>query len=240
MKKTFIYTMILLQAGLFLSSCSEHGVFFPSDDIETTTFDITNFDELEIEDNFKVFVSFGPVEQVEIRCNSNIVRHLGVRRDGRELELKLKPGVAVWGRDILEAHITMKSLRAADLSGNSLLELNDALEIDKLELDVSGNSRLLGEVALDVLKLDASGNSKIEINGVAREIDVDLSGNSKMEDFQLEIEIFHGEFSGNSKCDITITGEIYIEASGNSRLNYKGDAIIKYQELSGLSKVVRH
>ena len=134
----------------------------------------------------------------------------------------------------------MKELVDVDLSGNSSLQLLDVLQSNKLVADVSGNSKLLGELDLDNLDLESSGNSRVDLEGTVGEIDLDLSGNSRLEGTALSTDVFHGDFSGNSRANLTINNSIYIEASGNSRLTYSGDASIEFQDLSGLSKIIKN
>ena len=73
---------------------------------------------------------------------------------------------------------------------------------------------------------EASGASVLSFSGVAMDTRVILSG------VALDCEL-----SGASRMDITCTGTMAVQASGASRLNYKGDCLISRIETSGGSEV---
>lgn len=84
---------------------------------------------------------------------------------------------------------------------------------------------------------EASGASVLSFSGVAMDTRVVLSGASRFEDYEFATVALDCELSGASHMEITCTGTMAVQASGASRVNYKGNCLISHIETSGGSEV---
>lgn len=235
------YTQKILLACLVcftLTSCFRDNVVTPSSKTSSEFYDLDGYTKLDVNDNFKVFVGIGDQEEIEILANDNLHNYINVSVSGNTLRIRTDD-VSIWGDETLEAYITTTNLDNYRISGNSKVEILDEMINEELTLRLSGNSKFYGEVDLERMDADASGNSKIELEGFATASDIVLSGNSKFEDFDYETNILDARLAGNSKAYLTIQEGIYYRGSGNSKLYYRGDAIIESEDLSGNSKLIR-
>lgn len=110
-------------------------------------------------------------------------------------------------------------------------------ELQKISL--SGSSNLtLENVATEKLEIEISGASKITGNGFANDFSLKSSGASSVKLFDLETDNTSIDTSGASKIEIAVNKTLNISSSGASKISYKGDPAIK-QRLSGASKIER-
>lgn len=105
--------------------------------------------------------------------------------------------------------------------------------------EASGASRIDAtcDLALNTASFEASGASLFSFTGSAVDCEIILSGASRFEGFDFTAVVLDCELSGASRLDITCTGSMKVEASGASKVNYKGDCIITSIDTSGGSEV---
>ena len=89
-----------------------------------------------------------------------------------------------------------------------------------LQVDISGASKLTASGSTDNLYGAVSGASSLLAYGVAAD-EVDIS------------------VSGNSKAYVSPVNSFFAEASGNSRIYYKGDPVAKHFETSGNAQIIK-
>lgn len=111
-----------------------------------------------------------------------------------------------------------------------------APDIDKLE--ISGASKVsLANVKNDALKIEASGASKIKVDGETRNLDVELSGASRLDAEGLKAENVSVDGSGASSANVFVTGDLKVDLSGASKVNYTGTPKNLEKSTSGASSV---
>nr|WP_299346352.1 head GIN domain-containing protein [Allomuricauda sp.] len=236
MKSRLIYGLIMATA-LIMSSCDSESIR-ASNEISTVEYSFSGYSGLQVSSNFEAFVRFSNSEEsIEIEANENLQDKIIVSKDGNTLRIRLKDNVGIRGNATLKAYITTTEISNFQTSGNSLIELENLLVTDNLNLLASGNSRFLGNVDVERLTADATGNSVLNVYGLAANINARLEGNSLMKDYDLFTENLTLSMSGGSEVFLSVSNTIDVDASGNSELNYKGNAEIVRERLSGNSKV---
>jgi hypothetical protein len=74
---------------------------------------------------------------------------------------------------------------------------------------------------------------------VSKDLQLELSGASEFEGFSLETENAFLNLSGASDCELFVNEILDIEASGASKIRYKGNPAKLITNLSGASSVER-
>ena len=156
-----------------------------------------------------------------------------------ELIIKLKDNTSVKNGATLRAYISCDYLSYIEASGATNISLRNTLVSNDLDIDISGASNLNGTIEVGEITAEVSGASVLELSGTSGYFYIDASGASTIKDYSFSIGHLNAELSGASNANLTVNNRIEVEASGASTLNYKGDAIIQQQELSGASSVNR-
>ena len=236
MKSTLIHGLVLATV-LLVSSCDTESIRV-SDTISTRQYSFSNYEALELSGDFNAFITFSETEErIEIEANDNIQSKIRVSQDGNTLKIRLENNVALRGNATMNAYITTRNISRYRISGDSSVELENLLVANTVTVDVLGDSSFYGELDTNNLSVDVKGDSVIDVFGTAGTANVDLSGDSTIKDYDLAVEDLTIDMSGDSSAYLSVNGTIDIDASGDSALNYRGDAEIIRQRLSGDSRI---
>ena len=122
-----------------------------------------------------------------------------------------------------------------NVSGAGRIKL-DAEATGDAMFDMSGASKISGNLEAGKAYFDTAGASKIELTGSASEMYLDTSGASNLNMENFEVKSIFVKSSGAGKIDLFATEALRINASGSSSVNYKGSPSIDMTG-SGASRV---
>jgi len=211
-----------------------------SGDLVTREEPITDFDRVDVSHAFHVDISQGETFSVVVRVDDNLVEYLEVVKQGNTLKIGLEPGQGYSVREAtLEAEVTMPELAGLELSGASHGTVTGFKSTEAFDVNLSGASRLRGDIEAGDATFDASGASRVTLNGSARNVTVEGSGAS-----QIDLSDFAGadakvKLSGASTATVNPSGTLDVDASGASDVYYLGDPRMGNVETSGASSIQR-
>ena len=139
----------------------------------------------------------------------------------------------------LNVYIAYKKLEQIQASGASNIYIAGVMELPLLNVQMSGASEFKGEIKIDELNIKLSGASNMKLYGIAKNINIESSGASDVKGYDLVTETCNIKSSGASDVNITVTKEIFANASGASNIYYKGPAELKVKQSSGASSIAR-
>ena len=139
----------------------------------------------------------------------------------------------------LNVYIAYKKLEQIQASGASNIYVAGVMELPLLNVQMSGASEFKGEIKIDELNIKLSGASNMKLYGIAKNINIESSGASDVKGYDLVTETCNIKSSGASDVNITVTKEIFANASGASNIYYKGPAELKVKQSSGASSIAR-
>ncbi len=145
--------------------------------------------------------------------------------------------VISWGNRKLKAYVSFKNLDELTASGGSDIFADEGLQVNSLNMTLSGGSDFSGKIEASDLKVTNSGGSDVKISGIVKNLDIDASGGSDFKGYDLAADICSLQASGGSDIYITINKELSAEASGGSDVYYKGNGSVKELKSSGSSSI---
>ncbi|ASO06576.1 head GIN domain-containing protein [Arenibacter algicola] len=238
MKTKSIGIGLILLCGL-ISSC-DHEIIRPRGDITTREVSFTGYSALKISDPFSTYVRFSDTEEkIEIEANENLHDKVIVEMADGTLGIRLKNHTSIRGNPTLNVYIVTKSITDFDLSGASKLSLESELVASDVSIELSGASEFTGELDIQQLELEASGAAYVDLFGQVDKLDASLSGASTLKNYDLSVKALDIRLSGASDAYLSVTETIDIDASGASKLRYKGSPIIVKSKLSGASEIIK-
>ena len=89
----------------------------------------------------------------------------------------------------------------------------------------------------DLSALNISGASSVDVQGHFNEMHYTLSGASKLDAEQAQVAVVHINCLGASKASVYANDELWAQASGASKITYKGHPAIKRNLTVGASKI---
>lgn len=235
MKRTYLFQLICTVLILVASvSCGlQREDVGPYQD-DKRTFGMTNFDRLDMGSAFIITVQAGTEFQIIAE---------GDRRNLDDLDVYTRNGTlyARYHNSRSRKYetsftIVMPTLRGVSFSGASQSTINGFDNLNELDIQLSGASK--GQFALQAREVDLtlSGASNLELNGEGVEMEADLAGASTLKAFSYPVKTADLNVSGASNASVSVSGTLDVEASGASKVRYRGTPSVR-QRLSGASSV---
>ena len=207
-----------------------------SGDLTTETYDFRDFSRIEAHNGFEVEVTMSGNFSIEITADDNVLEYVEVSKSGDTLEIRLR-GTRFYNSVTLKAEVTMPNLYWIELSGGSRADISGFSSSHGFEANLSGGSRLSGDISAGDAEFELTGGSQVNLEGSGDDLLIDASGGSQLdlEDFPIDNAFIN--MSGGSRATINISGTINVDLSGGSRVEYVGDPDLGDLSLSGDSKV---
>lgn len=205
----------------------------------TKEFSLSGFDAVEASSAFKVEIRGGLSFKVIVTVDSDIFNRLKVQKIGRTLHIGLAPlsVLRLGGNSVLKAQVTMPRLTSLGLSGACTASLDSFSSSSDLRLELSGASRVTGDVDTGDLTVSLSGASKVTMSGNGGALTIDASGASTADFTAFSSKSADVELSGASEAVVNTNGDLAISASGASDLQYIGSPKITKIDTSGGASV---
>ena len=100
MRTQIITTTMALVAMILLNACENNFVFTgvrPSDQITTQQHYFTDYDQIETESAFSVYVTFSDTEEkIEIEANDNLHQYIEVKEEGGSLKIGFRNNTSIF------------------------------------------------------------------------------------------------------------------------------------------------
>jgi hypothetical protein len=194
---------------------------------------VSDFNKIEISGYYKVFLTQGDENSLEIKADENLMEYLKTKTEDNELEISVKKSINPTKVPVI--FLTFKDLKSIDLNGACEILGQNFLKFDKLEVEGSGATYFDLDMKAAEVDFDLSGATKITLSGKADNVKFDGSGAIKISAFEFTINNCDIDLSGASSAGINVTGNLKIDLSGASNLLYKGNPKIIKIETSGAS-----
>ena len=208
----------------------------------TSTYEVnTSYKSLKVKSAIKVEYRHG-IDTLQIIADSSILSKIKVNYDDEGIEIYASDfsdeGIEIYASDFRRSYSVTaivpasKDLKSIEIGGASSFTSDGEIKAEKLDIEVSGASHFDANIDCQSLEVSVSGASSAEIGGKAVNANIEVSGASKLSS--------NGEYlnSGASTAEIICNKNITGEASGASKLSFRGAAKADVST-SGASKAVR-
>ena len=207
---------------------------------------VGNFQSLELGSAFEIHITKGSACSISAKGNEKDLDELEVELDGSTLKVTLDE--SYWknwknwkgGSNKIILNITMPRLRKAEFTGATKVFLEGFTDEEEMSLYCSGASKLSSsKLVADKLVVELSGATKVEISGQVLKLSLGLSGASHVILSDMITRDADVEASGASHVELNVQKSLRVEASGASKITYRGNPINISRDLSGASTVRR-
>jgi hypothetical protein len=251
---TFVAGLLSIAVALLVAGCG--GPVIGSGDLTTKEYDFKDFTRIEVSHAFEVQITRGESFKVEVTTDDNLVDRLRVEQSGSTLRIGMESGIS-FGTATREAMITLPTLEAVQLSGASKggvigfggkgdlsIGLSGAstlaltgIKAGDARLEVSGASKLAGDLDAGDVGMEASGASQIQLSGSGDDAALEASGASKLSLTSFELAEASVTLSGASTATVNVSRTLDADLSGASNLTYSGGASVRNIQTSGASQI---
>lgn len=229
MNRTTSFRVLPLLAVLLLATLGVRA--------QSRTFDLKNFDRLDLGHAFQIEVRQGSTFKVTAEGEQKDLDDLDASVSGRTLKIRFKDS-GKWQnrRERTRIAITMPTLRGLNLSGATQSTVEGFNNLDEVDLDISGASSSRIALTAKKVNVDVSGASSVTLTGKANQMEGDISGATSFRASEFEVNNARVDVSGASTAKLFVTNGLVAEASGASSVRYRGKASVQ-ANTSGASSV---
>ena len=254
---------VLLLATFLISGCQT--ILVPKDgetetgETETRQYDFSEFTRVDINSTFTYEIKQSDTYSISITANSNVFDEIKVAKEGQTLVIDMEfpevPWVLFNVTPSLKAVITMPQLDGLDSSGSTRGTVAGFSSTENLDItatgastvvlekiaagdvsfDVSGSSKVTGDIEAKNMELKVSGASTVQLKGSSGSMAADVSGSSNLKLSDLKVKNANVILSGASNGTINLDGSLDAKLSGSSRLVYIGEPALGIMDITGAS-----
>jgi len=208
-----------------------------SGNVITKELDLHGFDQVSMSGGFVAHITRADTYRVVVRLDENLEEYLRLEAPGRTLEIGMEPNLSILGTATREVEITMPELAGLELSGATRGIVSGFDSTADLSVEVSGASKLDGDIQAGDASVEVSGASTVELSGSGGELVLNASGASTADLADFQVGDANVEASGASTAKVNASGRLDAEASGASRVLYLGDPTLGRIESTGASTI---
>ncbi|NQZ75940.1 MAG: PspC domain-containing protein [Ekhidna sp.] len=175
---------------------------------------------------------------VRLEGDENELRDVYLSQTGSELEIRYGKKTDWWKKrkkDRIKVFIEMPSLEYLKATGASEGEIRNFSE-QEMSIDLEGASELWADIDVSYLEVDLTGASEVILVGDGEDLKARLNGASKIDSFNFDVDDADISVSGASTAKVYVNKELEADASGASRVRYRGDARVS-ENSNGMSSV---
>lgn len=215
------------------------------DDVEgeSMTFEIEDFDRIEMSGNFDVFIRQGSTYNIELKGIKRYLKRVYVKKYNDELIIDMENDKweslrGMKRRNKIKIFITLPELSRLEGSGITDITIVE-FDFDDLKLSLSGASSAdINITSADDIELDLDGAVSVDLQGNAGYLDANLSIASKLKAYNLILESAKITTKDAASARVNVNETLEVYTSGVSRVRYKGnpDLIVNEDELSNVRK----
>jgi hypothetical protein len=225
----------LLLLMFFITACRQEDIG-PIQE-ENRTYSLSGFNQLEMGSGFKVSVNKGNTFAIEVKGDRRNLDDLRVRVINNTLKADY---INYRNRQYrTEFTITMPDLAAVDFSGGVVSDVMGFQELDDLNFALSGASRVKFNGQVQNVNISLSGGSQLQLLGGLTHLESEISGGSYLDTYSSAAQTAGILASGGSQAKVLVINQLNAEASGGSRIFYKGNPPIVNRNTSGGAQIIQ-
>lgn len=232
MKQLFSFAMLLLS----FTACRNFKQIRGSGNIISENRQTGNFKAISVGGSFEVELKNGPVTEVKVEADDNIIKYVDIHVSGNNLKIETK-GINNLNQAHLKVYITSPEINQIKSSGAATVNIKNVLKNeDKIDLDASGAANINGEVDAPQINTEASGAANIEITGRTKTYKVNATGSGTVKSSGLMSETTNAHASGAGTVYVYSSVSLDADASGAGTVHYKGGGSLS-QKVSGAGSI---
>lgn len=226
----------MLISLLSLAACDDVKCIKGNGDIEQRILQLQPFSEVDANGNFKVYITQGETQLVEVKGESNILDDLNTRVRNGKWEIEHES--CVRRSDPVEVYITIPEVEALYLNGSGRIYSENKLEVEELPVHVNGSGKIDLEVDASKIMARVSGSGELQLTGSANQQTVNISGSGRVAASDLAAQDVTVNLSGSGEAEVRAGKTLTVDISGSGKVYYYGNPTLN-TNISGSGKVVK-
>lgn len=198
---------------------------------------ITDFNAVELQGSFTVYVSQGTSYDVKVEADENLMEYIIVEKDGDELEVHYKNNYNIRSSSPVKVYVTAPNYSQLAVSGSGkLVSQTKITNASQLNIDIAGSGDANLEVDAPTVKAEISGSGSALLKGSTRTFNGEIAGSGKLKAYDLLSENSDVDIAGSGDAEVFASKQLDVNVAGSGNVNYKGNPAIN-QSITGSGKI---
>ncbi|AKD05285.1 PspC domain-containing protein [Pontibacter korlensis] len=204
------------------------------------SFNFRDFNRITISGPYHVQLRQGSSYRVAVRAAKDELERMKLDQQGNELEIRTEQKYfrLFDDRKPVLIQITAPDINNIELNGAIKADIGN-LKADNLKMSLSGAIQTLANLNVRNLSVDASGATISKFTGKADRFELDATGACGIDADNLEARYVDVDVTGAGVAEVYATNTLRADASGTSRIVYRGNPSDTIIDSSGPSSVRR-
>jgi hypothetical protein len=198
---------------------------------------VSSFSKIEMDDVINVFLTQAESESVIVESDKNIIPLISTNVKDDKLYITLKSGIKIEKVTKINVYVNIRNIDEIELNGVGNLKSTNKLELGNFKISSNsvGNTNL--DLSCDNLELQNNSVGNTTLTGKAENVNIisNSVGNVNASGLTAQILTIHNNSVGNA--EVKADKEIYISQSGIGNITYKGNAVVRKLDKSGIGNV---
>ncbi|MGB0885495.1 MAG: head GIN domain-containing protein [Chitinophagales bacterium] len=215
-----IIVVLFTSLFMFLTSCKkDYG------NVVTKELNLAKFSSIKNIGSSNISIQYGAEQKVEVTTNEDILNRLKNSVSNFELKLDLKDG---FYQDYeLSYDITIPEIEKVDIEGSGNISVHSFQDFDELKLEINGSGNIVINdlVNLNKLKVDIEGSGNVSTLSQMDSVnilDINIDGSGSFNGFSTMSKDCFVNITGSGNCDVYAKEELDVKIAGSGDVNYKG------------------
>lgn len=183
--------------------------------------DLDAFHSIVLANDADVFLRQGPIQEVEVEAQSNIIDLLETRVRNGEWVIGYED--CVRDHDRVRIYITLPDIRELTLSGSGDIYGENIFYLGDVSVRITGSGDVDLEMEADDLDLLISGSGDLALSGLCDGQRTTISGSGDLQAFNLDSRTANIRISGSGDAEVFVTQFLDVLITGSGNVYYKGD-----------------
>jgi len=229
---SFIYLLLVI---LLLTSCDGFDCINGTGNQVAESREIGTFNQIETSGSLKIVLSQDSISSVRIIADDNIQKEIRTRLSGSTLKIDFDGNFCDPGP--VTVFLSSKDYQKIESSGSVEVLSEGNLNLNDLDLNLQGSSKVMLDLNVKSLLTSTSGSSEIVLKGQAGSHELDMTGSSSLEALDFIVGEYRISSTGASKSRINVLNTLEVNSRGASDVQYKGKPSRIKKDESGASVV---
>lgn len=219
--------MILSVLTLFtLSSCEKKIRKSGSGVITTVTRNVSNFNELEVDGRFDVYVHIDDNPRVEITTDDNMMSEVQTFVQDGELQIEMSDDYYRFKFTKMEVHVYNNTYTSLDFDGDIKATVLDTIFSPQLKLDHEGSGSTSLKFSGNTLDMEINGSGNIQVSGSTQTMKTEIKGSGKIDALDIPAENVTAVINGSGKVYVHAINQLNATVNGSGSIRYIGTPVV--------------
>jgi len=198
------------------------------------------FDRLEVNGQAVIKLSQGNTDQVIISGDAESQKALLVELNDDRLLISPAGGWKFWHKDRVQIEVVMRHVRAIALAGASELRASEALQVQRLTVQISGAAQLrLDALSGEAVSVQIAGSGEAQLRGQVQELNLRIAGKGRLNAEQLRAERGQLTVNGVATIGVWVEQKLRLDLVGFAKIDYWGTPEFQRNEVGYANRTAR-